>query len=90
MATELKLAEPAANAKEKGRAYRFPPGLQHNLVWYVFRKFRPLDPIDLFQYLAKEFSDIAHYKIGPQHIVFLNNLLGDLVSRGFSRTTRGV
>ena len=73
MATELKLAEPAANAKEKGRAYRFPPGLQHNLVWYVFRKFRPLDPIDLFQYLAKEFGDIAHYKIGLQHIVFLNN-----------------
>ncbi len=63
----------AAEPTRKHGAYSFPPGLKHNLVWYVFRKFRPLDPIGLFQYLAQEYGDIAHYKIGPQHIVFLNN-----------------
>src|SRR5215813_15469701 len=53
--------------------YRFPPGLKHNLVWYAFRKFRPADPIGLFQYLAETYGDAAHYKIGPKHIVFLND-----------------
>ena len=54
-------------------SYSYPPGLQHNLIWYAFRKFRPADPIGLFQYLAKEFGDAVHYKIGPEHIVFLND-----------------
>lgn len=54
------------------RGYRFPPGLRHNLLWYVLSKFRPGDPIALFQYLAREYGDIAHYKIGPHHLVFLN------------------
>jgi cytochrome P450 len=53
--------------------YSFPPGLEHNLIWYAFRKFRPADPIGLFQYLAKEYGDAVHYKIGPEHIVFLND-----------------
>ena len=55
------------------KAYRFPPGLKHNLIWYAFRKFRPLQPIGLFEYLVREFGDITHYKIGPQHILFLNH-----------------
>jgi len=54
-------------------SYRFPPGLQYNLLFYVFRKFRPADPIGLFQYLAKEYGDAVHYKIGPAEIVFLND-----------------
>ena len=54
-------------------SYVFPPGLEHNLLWYAFRKFRPHDPIRLFQDLAAHFGDIAHYKIGPEHIVFLNH-----------------
>jgi cytochrome P450 len=53
--------------------YVFPPGLEHNLLWYAFRKFRPHDPIRLFQDLAGRFGDIAHYRIGPEHIVFLNH-----------------
>ncbi len=53
--------------------YAFPPGLEHNLLWYAFRKFRPHDPIRLFQDLADRFGDIAHYKIGPEHILFLNH-----------------
>ena len=53
--------------------YHFPPGLEHNLLWYAFRKFRPHNPIQLFQDLANRFGDIAHYKLGPEHILFLNH-----------------
>jgi len=54
-------------------AYRFPPGFQRNLLWFAWRKFRPANPILLFQHLAREYGDIAHYKIGWNHIVFLNH-----------------
>ncbi len=52
--------------------YRFPPGLDHNLIWYAFRKFRPQDPILLFEHLVGEYGPVAHYRIGPEHIVFVN------------------
>jgi cytochrome P450 len=53
--------------------YRFPPGFQRNLLWFAFRRFRPANPILLFQHLASTYGDIAHYKIGWNHIVFLNH-----------------
>lgn len=53
--------------------YSFPPGLEHNLLWYAFRKFKPQDPIALFEELARRFGPIAHYQIGPEHIVFVNH-----------------
>jgi len=53
--------------------YRFPPGFERNLLWFAFRRFRPANPIHLFQHLAEEYGDIAHYKIGWNHIVFLNH-----------------
>src|SRR5579859_7067429 len=55
------------------REYRFPPGFERNLLWFAFRRFRPANPILLFQHLAEEYGDIAHYKIGWHHIVFLNH-----------------
>jgi cytochrome P450 len=55
------------------RAYRFPHGLERNLLWIAWRKFRPANPITLFQHLADKYGDIAHYKIGWNHIVFLNH-----------------
>ena len=57
----------------KGADYRFPPGFQRNLLWFAFRRFRPANPILLFQHLAEQYGDIAHYKIGWNHIVFLNH-----------------
>jgi cytochrome P450 len=57
----------------KRREYRFPPGFRSNLLWYALRKFRPANPIRLFQHLAEKYGDIAHYKIGWNHIVFLNH-----------------
>ena len=53
--------------------YRFPPGFERNLLWFAWRRFRPANPILLFQHLAREYGDIAHYKIGWNHIVFLNH-----------------
>jgi cytochrome P450 len=53
--------------------FRFPPGFQRNLLWFAFRRFRPANPILLFQHLARAYGDIAHYKIGWNHIVFLNH-----------------
>lgn len=55
------------------REYRFPPGLAHNLLWYAFRKFRPHDPIYLFEYLGAKYGPVAHYRLGPEHIVFVND-----------------
>jgi len=64
-----------ANRRElrESTGYRFPPGFQRNLLWFAFRKFRPGNPIFLFQHLAEKYGDIAHYKIGWHHIVFLNH-----------------
>jgi cytochrome P450 len=53
--------------------YRFPPGFERNLVWFAWRRFRPANPILLFQHLVQNYGDIAHYKIGWNHIVFLNH-----------------
>jgi cytochrome P450 len=53
--------------------YRFPRGFERNLLWFAWRKFRPANPITLFQHLADKYGDIAHYKIGWNHIVFLNH-----------------
>ena len=64
----------AASNDVRGRAaYRFPPGFQTNLLWYAFRKFRPANPVLLFQHLADTYGDIAHYKIGWHHLVYLNH-----------------
>jgi len=58
----------------RGRAlYHFPPGFERNLLWFAFRRIRPANPIVLFQHLADEYGDIAHYKIGWNHIVFVNH-----------------
>ena len=54
--------------------YRFPPGLSLNLLFYLRRRFfKPSNPILLFQHLAATYGRIAHYKLGWQHIVFLNH-----------------
>ena len=63
---------PASSVCGQGQ-YHFPPGFRRNLIWFAWRRFRPANPIMLFQHLAREYGDIAHYKIGWNHIVFLNH-----------------
>jgi cytochrome P450 len=71
MATAARNGVPKANdGREK---YIFPPGFNTNLLWFALRRFRPSNPILLFQHLAEKYGDIAHYKIGWHHIVFLNH-----------------
>ncbi len=56
------------------RGYRYPPGLRRNLPFYLFSRFFKADnPILLFEYLQREYGSISHYKLGPSHIVFLND-----------------
>jgi cytochrome P450 len=69
----FKQENPAFKKMRMRGRYRFPPGLAHNLLWYAFRKFRPQDPIVLFEALARDFGPIAHYRIGREDIVFLND-----------------
>jgi cytochrome P450 len=58
---------------ERG-GYRYPPGLSLNLLFYLRRRFfKPSNPILLFQHLAATYGRIAHYKLGWQHIVFINH-----------------
>jgi cytochrome P450 len=64
-------AQNDVRAREGG--YHFPPGLERNLLWFVLRKLSPANPILLFQQLARDYGDIAHYKIAWHHIVFLNH-----------------
>ncbi len=72
MATAVR--QPEVQGSPAGRRdYRFPPGFQRNLIWFALRKFRPVNPIVLFQHLAETYGDIAHYKVGHHHIVFLNH-----------------
>ncbi len=63
----------AAQNELRRPEYRFPPGFQRNLLWLAFRRFRPANPIFLFQHLVDTYGDIAHYKIGWNHILFLNH-----------------
>src|SRR5215472_10530303 len=60
-------------AASNQREYRFPPGFERNLLWFAWRRFRPANPILLFQHLVDKYGDLAHYKIGWNHIVFLNH-----------------
>ena len=53
--------------------YRFPPGLQLNLPFYLLRRFfKPANPIALFEHLTKTYGRMAHYRLGLSHIVFIN------------------
>ncbi|MBV9436261.1 MAG: cytochrome P450 [Acidobacteria bacterium] len=71
MSSAVRISEPEPPGKE-GK-YVFPPGLKVNLLLYSFNRFRHGDPIRVFQHLADTYGDIAHYKLGRQHVVFLNS-----------------
>ena len=62
----------SARAKKSG-PYNWPPGLQRNLLWAGIGRFRPRNPIKLFQFLAETYGDIVHYKIGNRHVVLINH-----------------
>ena len=66
-------AAPSYKVYERG-GYRYPPGLRRNLPFYLFsRFFRASNPILLFEHLVAEYGAVSHYRLGPQHIVFVND-----------------
>ena len=71
MSTAFQLSRGHSNTER--RPYVFPPGLKVNLLLYALSRFRPGDPIRVFKHLADTYGDAAHYKLGPRHVVFLNN-----------------
>jgi cytochrome P450 len=71
MSTAFQLSR--GETKPASRPYVFPPGLKVNLLLYALSRFRPGDPIRVFKHLAATYGDAAHYKLGRQHVVFLNN-----------------
>jgi cytochrome P450 len=52
---------------------RLPPGPGVNLLTSVLQQKRWVDPIAHFSRLAEDFGDIAHYRLGRRHIVFVNH-----------------
>ena len=52
---------------------RLPPGPGVNLLRSVLQQKKWVDPIAHFSRLAATFGDIAHYRLGRRHIVFVNH-----------------
>jgi cytochrome P450 len=52
---------------------RLPPGPGANLLMSVLKQKKWVDPLAHFVQLAANYGDIAHYKLGRRHIVFLNH-----------------
>jgi cytochrome P450 len=52
---------------------RLPPGPGVNLLTTVLMQKKWVDPIAHFTHLAEHYGDIAHYRLGRRHIVFVNH-----------------
>jgi len=68
--TEIPARAKPANANV---ALRLPPGPGANLLMSVLKQKKWIDPLAHFKHLASEYGDIAHYKLGRRHILFLNH-----------------
>jgi len=62
-----------AGRKQGRRELHLPPGPGMNLLTSALKQKRWVDPIAHFRGLAANFGDIAHYKLGRRHILFLNH-----------------
>src|SRR3569833_159713 len=55
----------------KKRGYNFPRGVRHNLLWEGIRNLGPIDPIEFFERLRRDYGRIASYRVGGQRVVFI-------------------
>src|SRR5215210_2552261 len=51
---------------------QFPPSPNSNFLGTGIISFRR-DPISFIQNMAREYGDISYFKMGPQHVYFLNH-----------------
>jgi cytochrome P450 len=72
MAIELEATSKAEPANEKARLH-LPPGPGANLLVSTLKQKKWVAPIAHFTHLAADYGDIAHYKLGRRHILFLNH-----------------
>jgi cytochrome P450 len=72
MTTNLESSVKAGKENAPGELH-LPPGPGVNLLMSVLGQKKWVDPIAHFTKLAANFGDIAHYKLGRRHIVFLNH-----------------
>ena len=59
-------------AKEE-RAYRFPPGVPHNLIWEAVRNLGPVAAIPFFERLVRDYGKIASYRVGRRKVIFISD-----------------
>ncbi len=59
---------------------RFPPGPKSHYPGQIYFRFRK-DPIGFLEDLAREFGDMSHWRIGLDHVFFINhpNLIRDVL-----------
>ena len=55
------------------RQYRFPPGVEHNLLWEGLRNLGPIEPIPFFERLRRDYGKLASYRVGRQRVVFVSD-----------------
>lgn len=55
------------------RRYRFPPGVEHNLLWEGLRNLGPIEPIPFFERLVRDYGKVASYRVGRQRVVFVSD-----------------
>ena len=53
------------------RAYTYPPGVPHNLIWEALRNLGPVEPIPFFERLVREYGKVASYRVGRQLVLFI-------------------
>jgi cytochrome P450 len=68
----MTISEIGAPEQSKG-GYRFPPGTPRSLAWHAIGHRRLVNPIVHFQSLTDRYGDVAHYRLGPKHIIFIIN-----------------
>ena len=58
---------------KEARAYNFPPGVPHNLIWEALRNLGPVDPIPFFERLVRDYGKMASYRVGSQRVIFVSD-----------------
>ncbi|ABF42046.1 cytochrome P450 [Candidatus Koribacter versatilis Ellin345] len=56
---------------KKERQYRFPRGVEHNLLWEGLKNLGPIDPLRFFERLKRDYGKVGGYRVGNKRVVFL-------------------
>ena len=66
--------KPAYSYTNKAGTWHIPAGLERSLLFYLHKPWARLGrPIRLFEFMAQQLGNIAHYRLLGIHIVFIND-----------------